>query len=959
MKSVRKRVRILLAVCLLLLLLPESKVNASEKVRVGYFHISGYQELEEDGSRRGFGYDYLQEIAKYTGWEYEFVDATWEECQAMLEAGEIDLLTCAKYSEERAQLYDFSACRMGLLHSLITVQEDDERYCYNDYAGFDGMKVGILKGNRSNQMLEQLCKEHGIRMELCPYDTEAELKEALQNGTIDGIVSSNQRVLENEKVVCRFDLGEFYAITDKENDTLLAELNEAMEKIVLNDPYYEADLYDKYFESNVGYKVALTAEEAAYVQEKESIRAVIMSGAVPFAYYDGEKYVGIAVESLETVAEEVGLQVEYVQATDLAEAVVLLQNGEADVMAEFCADYSWGAKHGAVLTRPYLEMPYAEVTLGHRKVQTDVMTAAVSSDSFFDNSYVQEYYPEERILYFATEQDCVEAVRDGKADVAYVRQCAAEVLLLEDANLKLDSRVLYHTDHGVAMAVAEQNSMLCYILDKGIMNLEAGKIQQIVEKYESLSEEQVSVKRFIYHNPMPVIIGMSVIFCIILGILLVIVFQKKKYDKHVFELVYKDPLSKLGNVNLLEDFVAKNRQDYLGKDIALISLDISRFTTINETYGRMMGDLVIAYVGAGLKELLAANGIVVRNKGDNFLLFGTYSSEEVEEVIRQIKSEINLFHCEETNEDINLTYYFGIVKTGFGIDTSIHQLIDRAAMARKAAKREKDSVWYFDDEMEQQIMREKQLEDRMESALENGEFKVYYQPKFRMNDHSVIGAEALVRWDSKEYGFMNPGEFVPLFESNGFILELDFYCMEQVYKMLRARLNAGEKAVCVSINQSRLHFGQKNYITRLNALRDKYQIPSELIELELTESIFADMQDVSQGVEELKANGYQLSMDDFGSGYSSLNMIKEIPIDTLKIDKDFLSDEKDNGRYQKVIRKVIELAEELGMSIICEGVEREEQADFLQSVGCMYAQGFLYAKPMPEADFIKLLMEKK
>lgn len=845
MKNVRKRVSILWVVCLILMLLPQSKVNAAEKVRVGYFQISGYQELAEDGSRRGFGYDYLQEIAKYTGWEYEFVDATWEECQEMLVAGEIDLLTCAKYSEERAKLYDFSACRMGLLHSLITVQKDDERYHYNDYAGFDGMKVGILKGNRTNQMLEQLCEEHGIRMELCAYDTETELKTALQSGTIDGIVSSNQRVLENEKVVCRFDLGEFYAITNKEKSTLLAGLNEAMEKIVLDDPYYEADLYDKYFGSNVGYKIALTAEETAYVQEKGSIRAAVMADSVPFAYYDGEKYAGIAVESLEAVAAEVGLQVEYIPASDLSEAVMLLQNGEADVLAEFYADYSWGTECGAILTKAYLEMPYAEVTLGRKKVQTDVMTAAVCSDSFFDISYVQKYYPKERILYFATERDCMEAVRDGRADVAYVRQCTAEVLLLEDANLKLDRRVLYHTGHGVAMAVAEQNPMLCYILDKGIMNLESGKIQQIVEEYESLSEEQVSVKRFIYHNPMPVIIGMSVIFCIILGILLVLVFQKRKYDKHVFELVYKDPLSKLGNVNLLEDFVAKKRQDYLGKDIAMISLDISRFTTINETYGRMMGDLVIAYVGAGLKRLVGANGIVVRNKGDNFLLFGTYTTEELENLIHQIKSEINLFHCEETKEDINITYYFGIVKTGFGIDTSIHQLIDRAAMARKAAKREKDSLWYFDDVMEQQLMREKQLEDRMESALENGEFKVYYQPKFRMNDHSVIGAEALVRWDSKEYGFMNPGEFVPLFESNGFILELDFYCMEQVYKMLRSRLDAGEKTVCVSINQSRLHFSQKNYIDRLNALRDKYQIPSELIELELTESIFADMQDIS------------------------------------------------------------------------------------------------------------------
>lgn len=713
-----------------------------------------------------------------------------------------------------------------------------------------------------------------------------------------------------------------------------------------------------YTDVNATDKSVLTAEEQAYVQEKGSIRVAVIQNAVPFSYYDEDKYVGIAVESVEAVAATIGLQVEYIQAEDAIEAASLLRNGEADVISDFYADDNWSREYGVILTEPYLEVAYAQVTLKQKEIQPDEAKVAVCTGSYFNEIYVQDSYEPEQIVYYATEAECVEAVKRAEADVAYVSRYAAEILLRQDTYLKLDKQILYNTSHGVVMAVAHEDENLLLLLNKGIQNLEPGRIAQIADKYESVGEDKVSLRRFIYYNPIPIIVGMAVVAVVLLGILVYALLQKKKYDKYIYELAYKDPLSQLGNVNLLEDYVAKKRQDYIDKEVILISLDINHFTTIKESYGKNVGDQVISYVASGLRELAGNKGIVVRNEGDNFVLFGVYTSEQVEKLIDSVRTQINLFHYEKegTEEEINISYFFGIVKETLRAGSSVHQMIDRATMARKMAKREKTAVYYFDDALEQQLFREKMLEDRMESALENGEFTVYYQPKFRMTDNAVIGAEALVRWNSKEYGFMNPGEFVPLFESNGFILELDFYCMEQVYKMLRQRLDAGLKVVRISINQSRLHFGQKNYIARLNALRDKYQIPGELIELELTESIFADMQDISRGVEELKSNGYYLSVDDFGSGYSSLNMIKDVPIDTLKIDKDFLSDDdQESGRYQKVIRKVVELAKELNMNIICEGVEREEQADFLQSVGCMYAQGFLYAKPMPETDFMDLL----
>ena len=188
---------------------------APEKVRVGFYNVSGYQERAENGNPRGYGYDYLEEIAKYTGWEYEFIDASWDECLAMLASGEIDLVTCANVSPERQELYEYSPYRMGISYSVLTVRADNEEYCYNDFQNFNGMRVGLMKGNYDNLELELICERNDISMQQVMYDTEAQLKEALYAGDVDAIVASNQRNLENEKVIGAFNPEPFYAITGK------------------------------------------------------------------------------------------------------------------------------------------------------------------------------------------------------------------------------------------------------------------------------------------------------------------------------------------------------------------------------------------------------------------------------------------------------------------------------------------------------------------------------------------------------------------------------------------------------------------------------------------------------------------------------------------------------------------------------------------------------------------------
>lgn len=940
---------------ILLWLAPAKELHAAEdKIRVGYYRMSGYQEISEDGNRWGFGYDLLQEIAQYTGWEYEYVDASWDECLKMVEAGEIDIVTSAKRNPEREEKYEFSEYRVGVSCAVFTVRLDNNEYYYNDFQSFDGMKLGLLSGNQTNHAVRELAGQYGIAFEEYAYKTEEELKEALRTGEVEAIATSNQRVLEDEKIIARFDLGSFYGVTKKGNHEVMDKFNAAMEQIMLSTPYFTTTLYNKYFGINSGYKIALTKEEQEYVEAHRVIRMATSPDSEPLSYCEDDEFTGIIIESVKAMAEEVGMEVEYVKTGSYKESLELLHSGEVDLIGDFYCDYSWSERNDVVITNPYIEMQYVQIGSKGAGVNLEEARVATCEDYFFNTMYILKHFKEKNLVYFNTEKECIEAVSEGKADIAFLNQYTARVLLRDDKYLNLSGNTIYDSAHGVSIAVRKDNKILCLIMNKAISDLETTRIKQIVENHTAEKAENVSLLYYIYYNPFEVMLIICAFFFVIVVVLLYFIIVKRKYDNHIFELAYRDKLTGLGNIHHFEEQAEKHWLEYRGREIFLLSLDISHFTTINETYGRGTGDLVIGYVGNKLNELFGGECIVARSKVDNFLIFGSYEDkDELELMLEIIKKQIEMFVYGEN--DIHLTYNFGIVREKSTASTSIKKLIDRAEMARKAAKKESMHTRFFNDEMEQQLFREKMIEDSMRNALDNEEFNVYYQPKYRMTDNEIIGAEALVRWNNKEYGFMNPSDFIPIFENNGFIVELDFYVMEQVYKMLRNRLDRGEKVVRISINQSRVHFTQSNYIERLNMLREKYRIPEHLIELELTESILANIRQIKKAVSMLKANGYYLSVDDFGSGYSSLNMLKEIPIDTLKIDKDFLSNGDESGRYRKVISKVVELAKELNMDIICEGVEKEEQAEFLKSIGCLYAQGYLYAKPMPQEDFLKLL----
>ncbi len=292
-------------------------------------------------------------------------------------------------------------------------------------------------------------------------------------------------------------------------------------------------------------------------------------------------------------------------------------------------------------------------------------------------------------------------------------------------------------------------------------------------------------------------------------------------------------------------------------------------------------------------------------------------------------------------------------KTASRKDISIEQHYNNACSARATLSGSDESgIKIFDNKLLEDQKWLDTVQEHQWSAIKNEEFKVYYQPKYNPRTDELSGAEALIRWESPEYGFVTPGRIIPLFEKNGFITEIDHYMISHVARDQKAWLDQGYKCVPVSVNVSRAHFAEKDLAEQIRDMVDAAGCPHNLIEIELTESAFFDDKNAMiETIKKLKNYGFVVSMDDFGSGYSSLNSLKDMPLDILKLDAEFFRGENAGERGEVVVSEAIKLAKSLNMRTVAEGVEEKGQVDFLAEQGCDMIQGYYYAKPMPKDDY--------
>ncbi|MEG2770243.1 MAG: bifunctional diguanylate cyclase/phosphodiesterase, partial [Oscillospiraceae bacterium] len=445
----------------------------------------------------------------------------------------------------------------------------------------------------------------------------------------------------------------------------------------------------------------------------------------------------------------------------------------------------------------------------------------------------------------------------------------------------------------------------------------------------------------------------SFVMLLVAVILSYIIYTKYKLAK----IAYTDDLTGQDNyAKFLKE--AAITIEHSSSNFAVVALDINNFKILNDTLGRDEGDSILQQVAAGLKKNLRRNELVARNTADNFVMLTEFSSND--EIISRLKNFCDEFLLTSihTGRVIKTpTFSIGIYPVPPGVN-DVCQMTSNADLARKSSKATHTNVFaFYDKDLHQQILQEKKLELTLVSALQNREFEVYLQPKFSLNTRKIIGAEALVRWNHPQKGLLPPGKFISICERTGLIVDLDFFVYERTFEIIASWLKRGIKPVPVSVNVSRVHLQNPHFVEAFIETANHYDIPHELIECELTENLFFDdMAQLNTVVDEFKQSNFFVSIDDFGSGYSSLNMLKDVPVDILKLDREFFS--RDEGVREKVvIQNIIRMAKELDMKVICEGVETEKQASFLQSVDCNMAQGYLFARPVPLSEFEKLLIK--
>ncbi|MCL2018506.1 MAG: EAL domain-containing protein [Oscillospiraceae bacterium] len=463
------------------------------------------------------------------------------------------------------------------------------------------------------------------------------------------------------------------------------------------------------------------------------------------------------------------------------------------------------------------------------------------------------------------------------------------------------------------------------------------------------------------HNVMSMMVIFTIVFTVIAATAIIITGIRNWKSKNVLNniiserdnLKFIDPLTGgpslerfIENVRTIFDSTAPETHTY-----AMISMDINKFRAVNDHLGYEEGNKILAKLAVLIERSLTEGETFTRKNADSFCILINYVSDidifgRIDTIISDVYYQI---------EEFKLILSFGICKVD-DLTMDARSLIDRADLARRTIKGNNESSYaFFDNNMLNKIREEKRIENVMEYALESNEFKVYLQPKYDLNNHSlIIGAEALVRW-FRGGKMIPPGGFIPIFEKNGFITKIDKFVFEEVCKQQKIWLNRGFDMRTISVNMSRMNLQEPHFVRDLYDICTKYNVPTKYFEIEITESVaFENLETLTRVFNELKNYGFHISIDDFGTGYSSLNMLKNLPVDVLKIDRSFLSDAK-NERANNIISHVISLALSLHMKTICEGIETEEQVNLLSSLRCDMAQGFYFARPMPIEDYEKLL----
>lgn len=967
----RRICALLLSLLMICAALSITALAADQKaVRVGWFYQPGYQELDADGNPGGYNYEFLLALAEKAGWTLDFVtkdqngdELTWGSSLSMLASGELDLMGCLLFSEERTSQYDFSTLAAGQTFTSLFVR-DDSPLVGNDFSELNGISVAANTATLNDEDLTSFAEDSGFS--IGRYQDCGDLQDvidAVLEGSVDAGVMASYQPVENTRVVASFAPRSFYFATTKGNRAVLAALNEGMNSILIQDPYYEQNLSEKYSQTYSG-QMALSRQEQDYIAAADPVRVGYSDAWFPLiqAGKDPEHPTGVIPDILAEISKSSGLRFEFVHTSTHAEAMENASGGACDMIAICIYDLQHEQKYQVSMTDPYLQMQLVMVS----KTQTDSddrIIGTMADFPIFDTAIDAE--DSDHCKYYITAEECFEALRKGEADSivtgAYI---ANYYLALSRYNSFLRTN-LQGEYAPICMAVSEayqDKALLVSILNKSISNLSATEVNSVL--IENTVRDGSGLEAAVNRIPSTIII-LAFLFLLMLTIVIaglaVAFIRKSKLARQQAETqkaaaeqaahqLRIDALTGLYNERGFADAARQKLDKFPDKNWYLLDFDVDGFKYINAMYGKEQSNQLLILIARILTEDLRPEEVGGRIYGDHFVAL--FAGGGLAEIRQRILTANERF--KGITEHYLVLMSYGIYPI---VDTTqpVSLLCDHAQVAKRKVKGNyNEFIAVYDDAMDRRQQETVELIMSFERALTAGEFQPFFQPQYDIRTKELVGAEALVRWRRGDHLVM-PDQFISLFESNGLIENPDFYMVKAVCAHLKAQLDAGLVPVPVSVNFSKTHLYDQLFLTKLTKIIADSEVPPRLLVAEFTEYTCIENESAFRAViHALHKLGVHVSLDDFGSGYSSLNVLSSMDFDEVKLDKGFLKESPLSLKGRRLIRSILQFMQGQEIRTVAEGVETKEQLAFLRECGCDVAQGYYFSHPVSGEEYDKL-----
>ena len=921
------------------------------KVKVGFFPMGGYHEVNSDGTYDGMDVQYLEALREYTGWDIEYVVCdSWEDALKRLENKEIDLVGSAQYSEARAQIFDYADLSSGYTFGVIATSGTSE-LAYEDFEAMKDVKFGMVKGYVRSKEFYEYMENNGIsNPDIVEFESTSQMHVALDNGGIQAYVHTFTEVKDGHRLLGRFAPRQFYYITYKGNDNVLAELNKGISDLKLKKPEIENQLMNEFYYSRFDNASLLTIEEKEYIKNASSVKIGYVTGNFPFTYEKEGDFVGLARELLNESLSSVGMSGEYIGFDCCEDALNALEAGEIDVLSYSVTTSNLLEEHKCVKLCDYASSPLVVVLDedgSAKKIKKIAIVACFANEThhIINNDKIE-------IISYETQEECFEALLDGKVSAVLSDGYYAEHLIKSNLEYReFNIETVLSGDYTISMAV----SMYCNNDLKGILSKVIGYVEpkEISEYILREGEYKAfSISEFIRENSSIIIGLMFVAMIVVLLVTRHIINDSKKIQK----LMYKDGTFDIWNMNYLVFWGEKKILPEAKKKYALVHINVSQFRRYNIIYGWKAGEKILKCIVDVVNECTEKRiEVCARQQGDRFgMLLGYEDTESFEKRLEDIKTAIEKKIYKATDNKIKIHIGVYYLKED-EIDLRLAGNYANQALEHVVTEKS-ETIKFYDENLEVLIKERHEKEKLLEAVDINKDFLAFYQSKVDIRTGKIVGAEALVRFaDPSDGGRIKaPGFFVPYYEQTGRIIDIDFFVFESVCKMLRRRMDQGKHVVVVSCNFSRMHFVKSGFADKFGAVLEKYNIPKELIEIEITETLVVEELQhniVKKTIDAIKEKGFRLSIDDFGAGYSSLGVFEQIPASVIKLDRSFLLNQEDRDRQVKIMRGIVKLTKELEAQVVCEGVENENDVELMKEIGAYVAQGYFYSKPIPESEF--------